>query len=120
MVPLLIITAVPDTCRGRCYNPHLPTLIAAMRLLNVVYIDTTGPYLALLGGSRLVVMSMDSTSRLQSSHMTHDIKASVILAAIKCFVADMGIPRSFRRHNKTAHLRSQFVRGLLNQYPNST
>ena len=54
-----------------------------------VHIDTAGPFPASFGGSRYVVMFVDSTSRLQRPYGTRDKSAAAVLAVVKRFIADM-------------------------------
>ena len=69
--------------------PHCPTSRAAAAL-NMVHIDTAGPFPELLGGSRYVVMFVDSASRFQHPYGTRDKSASVILGVVQRFVAGHG------------------------------
>ena len=52
-------------------------------------------------GSRYVVMFVDSASRLQRPYGARDKSAYSILAVVKRFVADMGVPGAFRTDNGT-------------------
>lgn len=67
-------------------------------------IDTAGSYPTSLGGSRYVAIFVDSASRLQRPYGSREKSASAILAVVKCFVADMGIPRVFRTHNGSTRM----------------
>ena len=67
--------------------------------MEVVHIDTADPFPASLGGLRYVAMFVDSTSRLQCPYGTRDKRAAAILAVVKRFIADMGVPRAFRSDN---------------------
>ena len=58
--------------------------------LGLVHIDTAGPYPTSLGGSRYVVMFVDSASRLQRPYGVREKSAAAILSVVKRFVADMG------------------------------
>ena len=62
-----------------------------------------------LGGSRYVVLFMDSASRFQRSYGTRDKSASAILGVVQGFVADMGGPRAFRTNNGSEYTNSAFV-----------
>ena len=64
--------------------------------MELVHIDTPGPYPASLGVSRYVVMFVDSVSRLQRPYGTRDKSVEAILAVVKRFIADMGVPRPLR------------------------
>ena len=72
-----------------------------MQPLELVHIDTAGPYPTPLGGSRYVVMFVDSVSRLQRAYGVRKKSAAAILSIVKRFVADMGVPRAFRTNNDT-------------------
>ena len=61
------------------------------------------------GGSRYVVMFVDSASRFQLSYGTRDKSASAILGVVQRFVADTGVPRAFRTDNGTEYTNSAFV-----------
>lgn len=61
-----------------------------------VDIDTTGPYPTSFWGSRYVIMFVDSASRLQQPYWVHEKSTSAILAVVKRFVSDMGVPCVFR------------------------
>ena len=77
--------------------------------LHLVHIDTAGPFLESLRGSRYVVMIVDSASRFQRPYGTRDKSASAILGVMQRFVADMGVPRPFRTDNGTEYTNSAFV-----------
>ena len=62
-------------------TPHRTTSRAAAPL-DMVYINTVGPFLELLGGSRYVVMFVDSASRFQRPYGTRNKSASAILGAV--------------------------------------
>ena len=63
------------------------------------HIGTAGPFPASLGGSRYIVMFVDSASRLLRPHGTRNKSAAAILAVVKRFIAGMGVPRTFRSDN---------------------
>ena len=67
--------------------------------IDMVHIDTTGPFQESLGSSRCVVMFMDSASRVRRPYGAQDKSASAILGVVKYFVVDMGVPRAFRTDN---------------------
>ena len=81
----------------------------ATQPLGLVHIDTAGPYSTYLGGSRYVVMFVDSASRLQRPYGVREKSAAAILSVVKRFVADMGVPRAFRTDNGTEYSNSMFV-----------
>ena len=92
----------------RASTPHHTTSRAAAPL-DMVHIDTAGPFPESLGGSRYVVMFVDSASRFQRPYGTRDKSASAILGVVQRFVADMGLPRAFRTDNGTEYTNSDFV-----------
>ena len=85
------------------------TTARAKRPMELVHIDTAGPFPASLGGSRCIVMLVDSTSHLQRPYGTRDKSAAAILAVVKRFIADMGVPRAFRSDNGTEYTNHSFV-----------
>ena len=54
-------------------------------------------------------MFVDSASRLQQPYGVRDKSAAAILSVVKHFVADMGVPRTFRTDNGTEYSNSMFV-----------
>ena len=92
----------------RAPTPHHATR-RATQPLGLVHIDTAGPYPTSFGGSRYVVMFVDSASRLQRPYGVRDKSAAAILSVVKCFVAGMGVPRAFRTDNGTEYSNSMFV-----------
>ena len=92
----------------RASTPHRTTSRAEAPL-DLVHIDTAGPFPESLGGSRYVVMFVDSASRFQRPYGTRDKSASAILGVVQRFVADMGVPRAFRTDNGTEYTNSAFV-----------
>ena len=92
----------------RAPTPHHATR-RATQSLGLVHIDTAGPYPTYLGGSRYVLMFVDSASRLQRSYGVREKSAAAILSVVKRFVADMGVPRAFRADNGTEYSNSMFV-----------
>ena len=92
----------------RASTPHHTTSRAAAPL-DMVHIDTAGPFPESFGGSRYVVMFVDSASRFQRPYGTRDKSASAILGVVQRFVADMGLPRAFRTDNGTEYTNSDFV-----------
>ena len=92
----------------RASTPHHATSRAAAPL-DMVHIDTAGPFPESLGGSRYVVMFVDSASRFQRPYGTRDKSASTILGVVQWFVTDMGLPRAFRTDNGTEYTNSEFV-----------
>ena len=70
-----------STCSRTQENRDPTTLHStrrAMQPLGLAHIDTTGPYLTSLGGSRYVVMFVDSTSRLQWPHGARENSTAAI------------------------------------------
>ena len=92
----------------RTPTPHRITSRAAAPL-DLVHIDTARPFPESLGGSRYVVMFVDSASRFQCPYGTRDKSASAILGVVQWFVADMGVPRAFRTDNGIEYTNSAFV-----------
>ena len=85
------------------------TTARAKRLMELVHIDTADPFPASLGGSRYVVMFVDSASRLQRQYGTGDKSAAAILAVVKRFIADMRVPRAFKSGNGARYSNQSFV-----------
>ena len=75
--------------------PHY-TVSRAAAPMEMVYINTAGPFQESLGGSRYVVMFVDSASRFQLPYGAPDKSVSAILILVKPFVAVMGVPRAFK------------------------
>ena len=89
-------------------TPYCSTSRAAAAL-NMVHIDTAGPFPESLGGSRYLVMFVDSASRFQRPFGTRDKSASATLGVVQRFVAGMGVPRVFRTDNGAEYTNSAFV-----------
>ena len=85
------------------------TTARAKRPMELVHIDTAGPSPASLGGLRYVVMYVDSASRLQRPYGTRDKSATAILAVVKRFIADMGVPQAFICNNGAEYSNHSFV-----------
>ena len=85
------------------------TTALAKRPMEFVHIDTAGPFPASLGGSRYVVMFVDSASRLQRPYGNRDKSASDILVVVKRSIAYMGVPRAFRSDNGAEYTNHSFV-----------
>ena len=92
----------------RAPTPHHATR-RATHPLGLVHIDTAGPYPTSLGGSRHVVMFVDSASRLQRPYGVREKSAAAILSVVKRFAADIGVPRAFHTDNGTEYSNSMFV-----------
>ena len=92
----------------RASTPHCTTSRATVPL-DLVHIDIAGPFPESLGGSRYVVMFVDSASRFQRPYGTRDTSASAILEVVQQFVADMGVPREFRADIGAEYTNSAFV-----------
>ena len=80
-----------------------------MQPLWFVHIDTARPYPTSVGGSRYVVMFVDSALRLQRPCGTREKSAASIFSVVKRFVADMGVPRTSRTDHGTEYSNSMFV-----------
>ena len=81
----------------------------ANRPMELIHIDTAGPFPVSLRGSRYVVMFVDSASRLQRPYGTRGKSAAAVLAVVKRFIADMGVPRAFRSDNGAEYTNHSFV-----------
>ena len=92
----------------RAPTPHR-TMSRATASLDLVHIDTAGPSPESLGGSRYVVMFVDSASRFQRPYGTRDKSASAILGVVQRFVADTGVPRAFRTDDGAEYTNLAFV-----------
>ena len=109
----LVSCAACSMAKGnRAPTPH-HTTARAKRPMELVHIDTAGPYPASLGGSRYV-MFVDSASRLQRPYGTRDKSAEAIVAVVKHFIADMGVPRAFRSDNSSEYTNRSFVKFCIN------
>ena len=98
---------------NRASTAHYMTA-RAKRPTELVLIDTAGPFLASLGGSRYFAMFVDSASRLKRPYGTHDKSAATILAVVKRFIAEIGVTRAFRRDNETEYTNHRFVESCNN------
>ena len=92
----------------RAPTPHRTTSRAAAPL-DMVHIDTAGPFPESSRGSRYRVMLVDSAFRFQRPYGTWDKSASAILGVVQRFVAAMGVPRAFRSDNGAEYTNSAFV-----------
>ena len=98
-----------STTKGiRAPTPH-HTTSQTVAPMDMVHIDTVGQFQESLGGSRYVVMFVDSASRFQRPQGAREKSASAILGVVKRFVADMGVPRAFRTDNGAEYINSTFV-----------
>ena len=86
------------------------TTSRAAAALNMVHIDAAGPFPESLGGSRHIVMFVDSASHFHRPYGTRDKSALAILGVVQRFVADMGVPRVFRTDNGAEYTNSAFVK----------
>ena len=91
----------------RASTLHQTTSRAAAPM-GMVHIDAVGPFQESLGGSRYVVMFVDSASHLQRPYEARDKSASTMISQVKRFVADMGVPRAFRTDNGAEYTNSTF------------
>ena len=94
---------------NRAPTAHHTTTARANRPMELIHIDTAGPFPASPGGSRYVVMFVDSASRLQRPCGTRDKSAAAVLAVVKRFIADMGVPQAFRSDNRADYTNHSFV-----------
>ena len=85
----LVSCSACSMAKGNRAPPAHHTTARAKRSMELVHIDTAGPFPASLGGSRYVVMFVNSASRLQRPYGTRDKNAVAILAVVKRFIADM-------------------------------
>ena len=76
---------------NRAPTAHCMT-VRAKRPMELVHIKAAGSFPASLGGSRYVVMFVNSASCLQRPYGTCDKSAAAILAVVKRFIANMGVP----------------------------
>ena len=70
---------------------------------------TAGSYPKSLVGPWYVVTFVDSVSRLQRPYRAREKSAAAIFSVVKCFVADMRVPRAFRTDNGIDYSNSMFV-----------
>ena len=84
----------------RAPTPHHATR-RATQPMGLVHVDTAGPYPTSLGGSRHVVMFVDSASCLQRSYGARKKSVAAIFSVVKRFAVDMGVPRAFRTDSGT-------------------
>ena len=78
--------------------------------MELISIDTTGPYPKSLGGSRCVIMFEDSASHLQRPYGTRDKCTPAIIAAVKYFVADIVVPGALRMDNGLQYTSQTFTK----------
>ena len=77
--------------------------------MELVHINTAGLFPASHGGSRYVVRFVDRPSRPQRPYSTRDKSAAAILAVVKRFMVDMGIPRAFQSDNGAEYTNYLFM-----------
>ena len=92
----------------RASTPHRTTSRAAASV-DMVHVDTAGPFPESLVGSRYVVVFVGSASRFQRPYETRNRSASAILGPVQRFVADMRVLRAFRTDNGAEYTNSTFV-----------
>ena len=80
-----------------------------MQPLGFVHIETAGYYPTSLGGSRYVLMFVDSALRLQRLYGAREKSAVAIFLVVKRFVADMEVPHAFCADNGSEYSNSMFV-----------
>ena len=109
------LTGKLDSCSAcsrpkghRAPSPHHATT-GATQPLGLVHIGTAGPSPTSLGGSRYVVMFVDSALRRQRPYSARKKSAAAIFSVVKRFVADMGVSSAFRTDSSTAYSNSMFV-----------
>ena len=91
----------------RAPTPH-QAMSRALAPMDMVHINTAGPFQESLGGSRYIVMFVDSVLRFQRSQGNRGKSASTILSVVKRFADDMGVPRAFRTDNSAKYTNSTF------------
>ena len=100
---------------NRAPTAHHMTARAKRPTMELVHIDTAGPFPGALGGLRCVVMFVNSTSHLQYTYGIHNKSAAAILAVVKRFTADMdGNSTSFPEW-QWSRIHEPFIRGILQQ-----
>ena len=85
---------------NRAPTAHHKT-VRAKKPIELVHIDTAGPFPASLGGSWYVVVFVNSASHRPCG--TRDKSAAAILPVVKRFIADMGVLRAFWSDNGADH-----------------
>ena len=105
----LVSCSACSTAKGDRASTAHHTTVRAKRPMDLIHIDTAGPFPASLGGSRYVVVFVDIAPRLQRPYDTRDKSAAAILAVMKHFIADMGVPRAFRSDNGAEYTNHSFV-----------
>ena len=104
----LVSCSACSMVKGNRATAHHATA-RARRPMELVHIDTAGLFPASLGGSRYVGMFVDSASRPHRPYGTRDKSAAAILAVLKRFIADMGVPRAFRSDKGAEYTNHSFV-----------
>ena len=96
--------------KGIC-APRLPhTTAQAATSMDTAHVDTAGPYHKSLGGSRYIVIFVDSIFRLQRpDESLEKSTSSAIFGVVKHFIADMGVPRVARTDHGTEYTNLTFV-----------
>ena len=105
---LVSCSACSKVKENRASTAH-HTTARAKRPVELIHIDTAGPFPAPLGGSRYVVMYVDSSSRPQRPYGTRDKSEAAILAVVKRFIADRVVPRVFRSDNGAEYTSRSFA-----------
>ena len=93
---------------------HAPTphhiMARAAAPMDMVHMDTVGPYPESLGGSWYGVMFVDSASPpLQRPYGIRGKSAFIILGVVKRVVANIGVPRAVRTDIGAEYTNSTFV-----------
>ena len=91
----------------RSPSPH--TMAPARAPMELIPIDTAGPYQESLGRSWYVIMFADSASRFQRPYGTRDTNEPAILAIVKRFVVEMVVPGAFRMDNGPEYTNRTFT-----------
>ena len=105
----LVLCSACSRAKGNRAPTVHHTTARAKRPMELIHIDTAGPFPASLGGSRYVVVFVDSPSRLQRPYGIRDKSAAAILAVVKRFIADIGVPRAFRSDNGPENTNHSFM-----------
>ena len=85
------------------------TTARAKRSMKLIHIDTVSLFPVFVGGSRCVVMFIYSASHCQRPYGTGDKSTAAILAVVKRFIADMGVPQAFLSDNGAEYTNLSFV-----------
>ena len=95
--------------KGDPGSPPHHTMARARTPMELINIDTARPYPKSLGGSWFAILFVDRASHLQRYYGTWDKSAPIIVAVVKRFVTDMGIPIAFRTDDGSKYTNRIFV-----------